>query len=113
MGIWRSRGIVPRSAPRGLVIATACGLGMWMLSAAVLLVGSLTTGLLKPWIWWPITAIGILLAVWQARRVLEAWKTPDRFDGRAVTWIVLAVAVGIWLAGATMAPGAITGHQQL
>lgn len=94
-----------RSTPRGLVIVTACGLGLWGLSTAVLVVGSSTTGLLTAWLWWPVIAIGVLLAAWQGRRVMEGWHVPLRFDGQALTWVVLAGAVGIWLAGATNMPG--------
>jgi len=99
------RRLAPASAPAALRVLTACGLGLWMLSTAVLIVGASFTGLLRAWFWWPIIAVGVILAAWRGRRRLEAWKMPTRFDGRALVWVVLAVAAAIWLAGATRPPG--------
>jgi len=94
-----------RAAPTALVVFTACGLGLWMLSTAVLAVGVATTGGLRGWLWWPVLAVGVVLAAWQGRKAMEAWRLPARFDGRALVWVVLAAAVAIWLAGATLMPG--------
>ena len=99
--------LAPPSSPPALRAATACGLGLSLLSAGVLVVGTSFTGLLKPWLWWPIIAVGVLLAGWQARKAMETWKMPARFDGRSLVWVVLAVAAGLWLAGATCPPGLI------
>ncbi len=48
---------------------------------------------------------GLVLAAWQGRRHLEAWRWPAHLDGRALVWILIALAVGLWLAGATLPPG--------
>jgi len=101
------RRLAPASAPTPLRVFTGCGLGLWLLSTAVLVVGASFTGLLRAWFWWPIIAAGVILAAWQGRRWLEAWKIPSRFDGRALVWVLLAVAAAIWLAGATRPPGTL------
>ncbi len=94
-------------APRGLVVITAALVGLWMLSTAVLLVGSLARGLLTAWVWWPIVGAGVILAAWQGRGTMEKWRPPRWLDGRALIWIVIALAAGLWLAGATLPPGLI------
>ena len=43
--------LFPADAPAGLKAVTACLVGLWLLSTAVLAVGSATTGLLRPWLW--------------------------------------------------------------
>lgn len=99
------RKLAPPDAPRALVVATACGLGLWLLGTAVLVVGSAFTGALRPWVWWPVIAGGVILAAWQGRKAMESWQLPMRFDARAMVWIILGAAAGIWLAGATRPPG--------
>ncbi len=101
------RKLAPPSAPPGLRVVTGCGLGLWLLSTAVLVIGTTFTGLLKHWFWWPIIAVGVMLAVWQGRRRLETWRLPRHFDGRSLIWPILAIAAGLWLAGATRPAGAI------
>ena len=102
----------PREAPTtGLVVFTSCGLGLWMLSTAMLLLGSIGGAMLSGWLWWPIIAAGVLLAAWQGRRRMEKWPAP-RVDVRTgCFWIVIAIAVGMWLAGAMRPPGTV-GLQQ-
>jgi len=97
--------LAPRTSPRPLRIVTACALGLWMLSTAVLAAGTVATGLLRAWLWWPIIAAGIILAAWQGRRAMEKWRIPKRMDGRTLVWVLVAAAAGLWLAGATRAPG--------
>ncbi|MDY6914546.1 MAG: glycosyltransferase family 39 protein [Planctomycetota bacterium] len=99
--------VAPKSAPTGLRTVTACVLGLWLFSTAVLVVGSASHGLLKPWLWWPVVAVGILLAAWQCRKKLLAWQPVRRADGWALMWVVVAAAAGTWLAGATHPPGAV------
>ena len=101
------RPLAPAEAPVGLKVVTACVLGLWLLSTAMLAVGSLCGGLLTPWAWWPVLGVGAALAMWQGRRAYNQWQPHSRFDGRALIWVVLAVAAGFWLAGATMPPGTI------
>ena len=100
-GYWLIRKLSPDSAPNGLVVVSACGLGLWMLSTAVLAIGTSFTGALTPWLWWPVIAIGVLLATWFGRQKMEAWRIPKHFDGRCLVWVVLAVSAAIWVAGAT------------
>jgi hypothetical protein len=94
--------------PTGLRAATAALTGLWLLGAAVLAVGSLTHGLLKVWIWWPVVAAGVALAAWQGRARLEAWRRPTHLDGRSLVWVLVALAVGLWVAGAMLPPGFMT-----
>jgi len=103
---WKiTRWLAGRSVPRSLVVFTGCGLGLWMLSSAVLVVGMAFTGALKGWLWWPVVALGVVLAGWQGRKAMESWQMPNRFDGRALIWVALSLAAAIWLAGATLMPG--------
>jgi len=95
------------AAPIGLRLATAAGLGLWIFSTAVLVVGTALPGALRWWLWWPVVAAGVALAAWQGRDAMEKFTLPARFDGRALAWVVLAVAAGIWLAGATRLPGSM------
>ena len=105
------RRIAPDSSPTALKVITACGLGLWMLSTAVLVVGSATTGLLGPLFWWPVISVGVILAAWQGRKSLEVWKPPKRSDARALIWVILAVAAGLWLAGATFPTGRVRASE--
>lgn len=99
------RRIAPVSAPIGLRVTTSCVLGLWMFSTVIMLVGSVTHGLLKPWFWWPIVGAGIVLTAWQGRKKMESWRPQRRFDGRALVWVVVALIVGMWLGGAARPPG--------
>ena len=99
------RKIAPRSAPRGLKVVTACGLGLWFISVAVLAVGSFSHGLLKNWVWWPVIAFGLLLAGWFGHGKTDQSKSPSRSDGRVLIWVLIAIAAGLALAGATHPPG--------
>jgi hypothetical protein len=100
------RRLSPETSLLGLRVATACGLGLWMFSTAMLILGS-GWGLLSGWLWWAIVTVGVTLAAWQGRHRLEAWRPPARYDGRALLWVLIALAAGLWLAGATRAPGRI------
>jgi hypothetical protein len=91
----------------GLVVFTSCALGLWMLSTAMLILGSVGGAMLSAWVWWAIIAAGVLLAAWQGRRHIEAWSAPRHYGPQALLWIVIAIAVGMWLAGAMRPPGTI------
>lgn len=93
------------SAARGLKVATACGVGLWMLGAVMLALGSSFRGAMTGWLWWPVVGAGVLLAAWQGRRTMEQWRIAPRFDGRVLAWVVVAASVGIWAAGAVRPPG--------
>ncbi len=88
-----------------LCLATAGAIGLWMLSTAVLLVGSCAGGLLTMHFWWPVVGAGVVLAVAQAWRPLKALKPRRRFTAGSLLWILPAMAAGLWLAGAVMPPG--------
>jgi len=100
------RKLSPASSPLGLRVVTACALGLWMLSTAMLVLGSIG-GLFRGWLWWLVVAAGVILAAWQGRKRLDAWKPPLRYDGRALVWVLIALAAGMWLAGATRPPGMV------
>ena len=98
----------PKSAPNALRITTACALGLWMLSTAVLFVGATTTGLLSHWLWWIVIIIGMIVAGLRARQALKKWQNREltrRYNWRALMWVLAAVAAGIWLAGTMRPPG--------
>lgn len=97
--------LMPRSAGAGLRTVTSVALGLWLLSVAVMVLGSLVPGSLTKWLWWPVVAAGLLAAAWQARPTLEKWQPAKAFDARSLMWIPLAIAAGLWLAGATRSPG--------
>ncbi len=101
------RKLAPSNAPTALRVFTACGLGLWALATLVLIVGSSFTGALNAWVFWCVVAGGVILAAWFAQGPIEAWKMPRRFDGTALMWVVLAIAGGIWIAGATRPAGMI------
>jgi len=98
------RRLAPDDAPVAFLVLTACGLGLWMLSTAVLLVGSLTTGLLKAWVWWPVLAVGVLLAGWFGRKTTARIDLAGKFEAPVLVWVLVAATVGIALAGATRPP---------
>jgi hypothetical protein len=93
------------SASTGLAVVTAAALGLCLLSIAVLAVGSLGHGLLRSWLWWPVVGAGVLLAAWQGRARLDHWRLPTHFDGRVLIWVLVAIFLGIALAGATLPAG--------
>ena len=98
------RKLAPHRSAAALRAVTACALGLWLLSVLMLAAGTAIGGLLKPWLWWPVIGLGVLLAAWQGRNRMEKWRFPTRFDGRFLTWAVIAMAAGVWLAGATNGP---------
>ena len=104
-GHFALRRLMPAAAPAALRLATACLAGLWMLATAVLMVGSATRGLLKPWFWWPVLGIGLGLAIWAGRKKVNAWRPAKHFDGRVLVCVVLATAAAIWFAGASRPPG--------
>jgi hypothetical protein len=101
--------LAPEKTPLALRLVTACVLGLWMFSTALLAVGTAFRGAITGWVWWPVVAVGLLLAGWQGRKRMGGWELPDRVDGRALVWVLIAIVVGIALAGATKAPGWVGG----
>ncbi len=94
-------------APGGLKVLTAVGLGLWLLQTLLLAVGSLTSGLLTPYLWWPIIVAGVALAIWQARGAMAAWRMPKASSAAGLLWLLAPAAVAMWIAGAMRAPGLI------
>ena len=105
LGYLAIRRLIPEDAPRGLGVVSAIALGLWMLATLVLAVGSLSHGLLIAWVFWPVLVVGAMAALWQARGSLEKVVFPKRVDGRALVWVLLGIAAGLWLSGATCPPG--------
>lgn len=99
---------LPKDSPSLLKLATSAVAGLWLLSTAVMAVGS-TLGGLGPAIWWPVVALGAGLAIWQGRSSLRQLKLPRRLPGASLLWVLAALAGGIWLAGATL-PAGLTGR---
>ncbi|MCK4601291.1 MAG: glycosyltransferase family 39 protein, partial [Phycisphaerae bacterium] len=101
------RPLVGEDCPAGLRVATACGAGLWALGAAVLVIGSLTHGLLTGWLWWPVIGLGLVIAAWRGRGFLEGSSLPREIQGRSLIWVLLAVAVAVWITGATRPSGLV------
>lgn len=100
------RRILPTSAPAALRLATACGLGLWGVSTALLLIGSLIPDALTlTFLWWGLLLAGLALAGWQVYPNLRKQHFPVRVSPHVLVWALLAVSVGIWLTGATHPPG--------
>jgi len=101
--------LAPEGTPLALRLVTACVVGLWMFSTALLVVGTTVHGAISGVVWWPVVGGGMLLAAWQGRNRVGDWNLPDRVDGRALIWVLIAIVVGIALAGATKAPGWVGG----
>ncbi len=98
---------VPNDSPHGLVVVSAIGLGLWMLSTAMLVVGTFIPGSLIEIVWWPVIFLGIFLGCWQGREAIKSFRWPSRVSRWSLVWIVFGVAGAIWLAGALRPPGFI------
>ena len=98
------RFVAPADTPRALALATAAALGLWLLSSAVMIVGTAVSGALTILVWWPVVAVGVVLALAQAHRAMGQVRLSRHFRGASLIWPVVAVAVGMWMAGATMPP---------
>lgn len=101
------RPLMPADTPAGLAVVTAVAAGLWLLATALLAAGALLHGALTATIWWPVIIVGIGLALWAARKRLAAGRLPARVPAAALLGVLLAVAAGIWAAGATVPQGYI------
>jgi len=101
--------IAPPSASRGLRLATSVLLGLWLYGSAMLVVGSFVGGL-TGWVWWPVIVVGSVLAGLYAWKPITAWTADRKLDGRALVWVVAAIAGGIALAGLTVPAGFVGGE---
>jgi hypothetical protein len=101
------RFFVPASAPRGLNVATATAVGLWLLSVAVMLCGSMVRGSLSGWVWWPVVLAGVGLVMLQAHRPLGKVSLPAKVNGSSLVWVLAALAAGMWVAGSAVPPGAV------
>lgn len=106
-GFLIARRLLPQAAPTALRALTACGVGLWALPTAMLILASAAPGMLTGWVWWPVVGGGVALAAWQGRAHVEAWRVPDRFDGRALAWVLVAAAAAVWISGAVCEPAQI------
>jgi 4-amino-4-deoxy-L-arabinose transferase-like glycosyltransferase len=97
----------PAAAPNALRVCGSVGVGLWMLSTAVLAVGSFSHGLLTSKVWWPVLLVGAFLAIHRLRKPLSGFRLPEKVEGRATVWILAAIVAAMWLAGAMRAPGTL------
>jgi len=101
------RRLFPPDTPDGLRVVTCVGVGLWLLSTAVLIVGSAFAGALIPQVWWPVVIAGWALAAAGARERIHQIRLPAQLPGVAVLWVLCAFAAAVWVAGATMPAGTI------
>jgi hypothetical protein len=88
-----------------LLAATSAGVGMWLLSVAVLLVGTFLPRGLTPWVWWPVVIVGGILAMLHLHGPLGRVVIAKTQGGGALIWVLAAAAAGMWMAGACLPPG--------
>ena len=100
---------LPDEAPTGLVAVTSVGAGLWLLGTAVLVVGSSLNGALSAGVWWPVVAAGWGLAAIGGRRSIQTIGLPAKVSAATGLWLLPAVAVGLWIAGAALPPGHVGG----
>ena len=99
------RRLAPSDSPPALGLATAAALGLWLLSMAVLLLGSLPVRALTMYVWWPVIGGGVALALWQAHGPLGKARLPSKLGGDSLVWVIVAAGAGLWLAGALIPAG--------
>ncbi len=119
----------PRGAPFPLRLFTSVGLGLWLLSSAVMVVGTLVPGGLETWRWWLVLVVGCATALGHlrsaARKVaattaparkptllaaIEQIRVPSALHPAVLLWIIPAVAAGLWVSGVSLPPGFIGLH---
>ncbi len=99
--------LIPNRAGPGLTVVTCIAGGLWVLATAMLAIGSVSSGCLTGYLWWPIVAAGWALGVFAARKQLRTAKLPTRVPAGSLLWVLVAAAAGLWLAGATIPPGLV------
>jgi hypothetical protein len=97
--------LLPKDTPPMLRFATSAAIGLWLWGTAMLLVGSLTTGLLTAWAWWPVIGIGFVVGAIRHRRSLDSLRFPEEVRAHWLLWTLIAAAGAIWLSGALRPPG--------
>ena len=103
------RRFAPAHTPPLLALATSAALGLWLLGSAVLIVGSAVSGALSPYVWWPVVAGGVALALGQAHRTMAKVRLPGKYRGGSLIWVLVAAGAGMCLAGAALPPGWVGG----
>ena len=98
------RRLAPKTPPL-LALATSAAIGLWLLSTAMMIVGSTIGGALTGFVWWPVIGGGVVLALVQGHKAMGAVSIPSKFRGGALVWVLVAAGAGMWLAGAAMPPG--------
>ncbi len=101
------RWVMPRGTPGALAAVTYCLGGLWLLSSALLTVGSGIQGGLSPAVWWPVLAVGLVALIVPLSRTLPAVRWPEQLVGTHVFWLAAAVAAAFWIAGALIPPGLV------
>ena len=102
------RRLAPKTPPL-LALATSAAVGLWLLSTAMMIVGSAIGGALTGFVWWPVIGGGVVLALVQGHKAMGAVSVPRKFRGGALVWVLVAAGAGMWLAGAAMPPGLVGG----
>ena len=96
--------LLPKETPTLLAVVTSCVAGLWILSTAVLAIGSFSNGLLTRWMFWPIIAAGIAAAGWQGRRKTRSAKFTGTYPAAVFIWMLIAAAGTIAVVGALHPP---------
>lgn len=100
------RKLAPADVGGGFRAVTASAAGLWMFSTVWLVVGA-TVGLPGLAVSWAVVLAGFVLAGVQLWPRLRDWSPCFRIGRGGGVWILLAVAAGVWLAGAVRPPGTI------
>ena len=100
------RWLYPRGLSSGFraVVSVAAGLGV--ISVLTLILGS-TVGLADSLHGWGLLLAGAGLAGWQVRRRIMGVQISTRVSWSALLWVVFAIVVAYWWAGALRPPGLI------
>ncbi len=94
-----------KNLDRGLAAFTSVAAGFWLISLVVLGLGSLGWApVFTSWFWMGLLALGIGLALFQARTPLQSFNVPAKLAAGSLLWAIPAVLVGYWLAGAMRPP---------
>jgi len=101
------RRVAPTDTPPALVAVTSIGAGLWLLGTAALVAGSARGDALTFRVAWAVVGIGLSAAAWAVHRRARAMQVPSRMAPATLLTVVLALAAGLWLAGASMPPGYI------
>lgn len=116
LGGWLLRAFQTGRSADLLTFSTAAGIGLGMLSVVMLIAGSFFPIVTRRAIWWVVIALGITLFFLHIYRTLKHERrdlrqvSPVSLSGRwfvVLAGFLIASAIGISLAGATLPPGTL------